>query len=40
MLKAWGGGDTSALDRAAPIVYAELHRFDLNALRTAQRFPR
>jgi RNA polymerase sigma-70 factor, ECF subfamily len=26
MLKAWGGGDTSALDRATPIVYAELHR--------------
>jgi len=26
MLKAWGDGDTSALDRLTPIVYAELHR--------------
>jgi RNA polymerase sigma-70 factor (ECF subfamily) len=26
MLKAWGDGDTSALDRVTPIVYAELHR--------------
>lgn len=26
MLKAWSGGDESALDRLTPIVYAELHR--------------
>lgn len=26
MLKAWSGGDTSALERLTPIVYAELHR--------------
>jgi RNA polymerase sigma-70 factor (ECF subfamily) len=26
MLKAWSDGDTSALDRLTPIVYAELHR--------------
>lgn len=26
MLKAWSGGDASALDRLTPIVYAELHR--------------
>ena len=26
MLKAWGDGDASALDRLAPLVYAELHR--------------
>ena len=26
MLKAWSGGETSALERLTPIVYAELHR--------------
>ena len=26
MLKAWSGGDASALERLTPIVYAELHR--------------
>ncbi|MGA2119593.1 MAG: sigma-70 family RNA polymerase sigma factor [Bryobacteraceae bacterium] len=26
MLKAWSGGDRSALDRLTPVVYAELHR--------------
>jgi RNA polymerase sigma factor (TIGR02999 family) len=26
LLKAWSDGDTSALDRLTPIVYAELHR--------------
>jgi len=26
MLKAWSGGDPSALDRLTPVVYAELHR--------------
>ena len=26
MLQAWGGGDTSELERLTPIVYAELHR--------------
>jgi RNA polymerase sigma-70 factor (ECF subfamily) len=26
MLKAWSGGDRSALDHLTPIVYAELHR--------------
>lgn len=26
MLKAWSGGDTSALERLTPVVYAELHR--------------
>jgi RNA polymerase sigma-70 factor (ECF subfamily) len=26
ILRAWSGGDQSALDRLAPLVYAELHR--------------
>jgi RNA polymerase sigma-70 factor, ECF subfamily len=26
MLKAWNGGDTSALEQLTPLVYAELHR--------------
>src|SRR5580704_4174957 len=26
MLRAWGTGDATALDRLTPIVYAELHR--------------
>ena len=26
LLQAWNGGDASALERLAPIVYAELHR--------------
>jgi len=26
LLRAWGQGDTSALDRLTPLVYAELHR--------------
>lgn len=26
MLKAWSGGDASALDRLTPVVYSELHR--------------
>jgi RNA polymerase sigma factor (TIGR02999 family) len=26
MLKAWGAGDASVLDRLTPVVYAELHR--------------
>jgi RNA polymerase sigma-70 factor (ECF subfamily) len=26
MLKAWSGGDASALERLTPVVYAELHR--------------
>ena len=26
LLRAWSDGDTSALDRLTPIVYAELHR--------------
>ena len=26
LLQAWSAGDSSALDRLAPIVYAELHR--------------
>ena len=32
MLKAWSQGDTSALDRLTPIVYAELHRLARNNL--------
>jgi len=26
MLRAWGAGDASALERLTPLVYAELHR--------------
>jgi len=26
LLKAWGGGDSTALDRLAPVVYEELRR--------------
>lgn len=26
LLRQWGGGDASALERLAPVVYAELHR--------------
>src|ERR1700729_1167113 len=32
MLQAWSGGDTAALDRLTPIVYAELHRLARNNL--------
>jgi RNA polymerase sigma factor (TIGR02999 family) len=33
-LKAWGNGDQAALDRLAPLVYAELHRMARRHMRT------
>ena len=33
LLRAWSGGDRSALDRLTPIVYKELHRLARNYMR-------
>jgi RNA polymerase sigma factor (TIGR02999 family) len=33
LLKAWGGGDESALDRLAPVIYEELHRMARRSMR-------
>lgn len=33
LLRAWSGGDPSALDRLAPLVYAELHRLARSYMR-------
>ena len=33
-MKAWGNGDHAALDRLAPLVYAELHRMARRHMRT------
>jgi RNA polymerase sigma-70 factor, ECF subfamily len=33
LLRAWAGGDKSALDRLAPVVYAELRRIAKNYMR-------
>ena len=37
LLKAWGRGDASALDRLTPLVYEELRRLARNYLRKEQR---
>ncbi|MBV9267938.1 MAG: sigma-70 family RNA polymerase sigma factor [Acidobacteriaceae bacterium] len=34
LLKAWGNGDQTALDRLAPLIYAELHRMARRHMRT------
>jgi RNA polymerase sigma factor (TIGR02999 family) len=33
LLKAWGGGDESALHRLAPVIYEELHRMARRCMR-------
>jgi len=33
LLRAWGAGDQAALDRLAPVVYAELHRMAEHRMR-------
>src|ERR1700720_4367083 len=33
LLKAWGGGDETALDRLAPVIYDELHRMARRCMR-------
>jgi RNA polymerase sigma-70 factor, ECF subfamily len=33
LLKAWGGGDESALDELAPVIYDELHRMARRCMR-------
>jgi RNA polymerase sigma factor (TIGR02999 family) len=37
LLKAWGRGDTAALDRLTPLVYEELQRLARNYMRKEQR---
>ena len=37
LLRAWGGGDQSALERLTPIVYDELHRLARRYMRQERR---
>lgn len=37
LLRAWSGGDTSALNSALPEIYSELHRIASNRLRARER---
>jgi RNA polymerase sigma factor (TIGR02999 family) len=37
LLEAWSGGDSTALDRLLPIVYADLKRIAANQLRSERR---